>query len=129
MIEIRGKALVAGKLIEFRGGAREYSLWERYAATHGLPTRNINTGTVAVPFTEAAFLAYQCVTRGQAERPGFDDWLGELEDLETFDASAAPPIDAGVSDTPLPLSPAEPESLPVNSGSPMPGTSQPSLSS
>jgi hypothetical protein len=124
VIEISGKAVVAGETILFRGGAREYSLWERYAATHGLPTRNIETGTVAVPFTEAAFLAYSCVTRGQAERPGFDAWLELLEDLESFDAADAPPTPAGVSDGPSPLSPAGPESLRNRSGMPNPATLQ-----
>ena len=98
MIEIRGQAVVAGRTVPFKGGAREYSLWERYAVQHGLPTRNIETGTVAVPFTEAAFLAYCCITRGLEERPAFDAWLEDLEDLESFDAADADPIPAGASD-------------------------------
>ena len=127
MIEIAGKAVVGGEVVAFKGGAREYSLWERYAATHGLPTRNVQSGAIAVPFTEAAFLAYQCITRGQAERPGFDEWLERLEDLETFDAADAPPTPAAVSDEQSPSWPLEPESPPLNSGTPNRGTSQPSL--
>jgi len=126
VIRVSGVATLAdGTRHPFAGGPREFSAWERYALSNGLPTAQNAAGSSA-GLTMMWFLAYVCITRELAERPAFDDWLNELIDLADFELEMPTPTRAGASAELSPLSPPEPASPPISSGTPTPATSRPS---
>lgn len=129
MIRVSGTVtLVGGERVPFAGGPREFAAWERFALSHNLPpTQNASGG--AAGLTMMWFLAYACVSRGAAERVGFDAWLDTLVDLSDFELSLPPPTRSEASDEPLDSSPPRPESDPETSGMPTHETSQPSWQS
>jgi hypothetical protein len=129
VIRSHGVAIMKdGRRLEFSAGPYELSRWERYALINGLPPHPTDTGGWA-GLTMSYFLAFECDTAGQTERPPFDTWLQELGGIESFVAEEIPPIPPAASAEQSPSWPLEPESPPINSGPKSRGTSQPSLPS
>ena len=129
MIRVSGVVTLAdGVPVRFVGGPREFSAWERYAISHGLPTGE-NAAGASAGLTMMWYLAYACSTRGAEHRPGFDDWLGELVDCSEFDLELPPPTRPVASDASSDSSPSQPESDPPTSGPPTRATSLPSSTS
>lgn len=125
MIAISGVATVSGEPLGFTGGPRELVQWERYALSHGLPPHQ-NAQGYGAALTMAYYLAYACLTRDAKTRPGFDEWLGQLEDVRDFSMEEIPPTPTAPSGEPSQLSPPPQASPPASFGPPMPATSQPS---
>jgi hypothetical protein len=126
VIRLSGIATLSdGTSVRFAGGPREFAAWERYALLHGLPPGQ-NAAGDAAGLTMTWYLAYACVTKGEAERPAFDAWLDTLVGIADMEIELPPPTQAAASDTPSDGSPLLPESLPLSSGTPTRATSQPS---
>jgi hypothetical protein len=129
MMTFEGIAEMAnGERVPFRGGPREWAQWEAYALAQGLPPRENARGDNA-GMTLSFFLAWASLTRGQPERPSFDDWMGELGGVAEFALESLPPTRPGASDTRSRSSQPQPESLPESYGSLTDGISRPSLRS
>ena len=128
MIGASGVLVLAdGSRVPFETGPREVVLWERYANANGLPvTPTEATLTSYAANTWVLYHAYLGSTRGQADRPAFEEWLEGVADVAEFDSRSVPPTppvaSAGLSVPSLP----EPASLPNNFGTPTPATSRPS---
>jgi hypothetical protein len=114
-----------GSRHEFASGLRDFSAWERYALANGLPPLQNAVGNSAL-ITLSAFLAYSVITRGQAERPGFDAWMDTVVDLVGLEYDTGDPTQAAVSATSSPALPPERESPNGIFGTPSPEISLPS---
>jgi hypothetical protein len=110
----------------FETGPRDVIAWERYATLNGIPvTPTEDRITHFSANTWQFYHAYLGATRGQRERPAFDDWLEGVVDLTDFAYGEIPPTPKVASDGLSALSPREPESPPNHSGTLTPATSRP----